>query len=158
MLLGDLRISSPLPASANLSLYGLPVDRTARDYVWGHRIGGPTTAVFGARTKVNPAVVGIALRAFLMSRQYRDTNGALELSPGFAWSHLHALSLSSDAIERRATLRMPDGSSESTSRLQLVTSLRQSYVVPLLRAAVPALRVIPRYLDSQTHTRVRLGD
>src|SRR5580765_8043708 len=35
LLLADLRITSPLPASAALSLYELPVDQTARDYVWG---------------------------------------------------------------------------------------------------------------------------
>src|SRR5262249_40146234 len=76
MRLGDLRVSSPLPASADLSLYGLPVDQTARDYVWGHRIGGPTTAVFGSRTKINPDVVSVALHPFLMSHEYRDTNGS----------------------------------------------------------------------------------
>jgi hypothetical protein len=104
LLLSDLRITSPLPASADLKLYGLPVDQTARDYVWGHRIGGPVTAVFGSRTKVNPDVVSIALHSSLMSHQYRDTNGSLEWRPEFQSNRLQALSLSSDLIERRATL------------------------------------------------------
>ncbi|HET9326140.1 MAG TPA: hypothetical protein VFQ05_05145 [Candidatus Eisenbacteria bacterium] len=158
LLLGDLRISSPLPASADLRLYGLPVDQTARDYVWGHRIGGPATAVFGSRTKVNPDVVQVALHPSLMSHQYRDTNGSLELRPTFPSSHPQALSLSSDAIERRATFSMARGSGVSTPRLQLVTSVRHSDVVPLLRLVVPELRAIPRYLDSQTHARLQLGD
>jgi len=157
LLLGDLRISSPLPASADLSLYGLPVDQTARDYVWGHRIGGPTTAVFGSRTKINPDVVQVALYPFLMSHQYRDTNGSLDLRPTFQSNHFQTLSMSSDAIERRATLFMARGSDAPTPQLQLVTSLRQSDVVPLLEAAVPALKVIPRYFDSQTHVSYRAG-
>ena len=150
LLLGDLRISSPLPASADLRLYGLPVDQTARDYVWGHRIGGPTTAVFGSRTKINPDVVQVALHPFLMSHQFRDTNGSLELLPTFQSQHLRSLSLSSDAIERRATFSMVRGDAVSTPQLQVVTGLRQSDVAPFLKAAVPELRVIPRYLDSQT--------
>jgi hypothetical protein len=157
MLLGDLRISSPLPASADLSLYGLPVDQTARDYVWGHRIGGPTTAVFGSRTKVNPDVVGIALHPFLMSHQFRDTNGSLEWRPQYQSNHLQALSLSSDLVERRATFWFARGSQAAEPAFQLVTSVRQSDVVPLLVAAVPALRVIPRYTDSQTYAKLRMG-
>jgi hypothetical protein len=157
LLLGDLRITSPLPASADLSLYGLPVDQTARDYVWEHRIGGPTTAVFGSRTKINPDVVQVALYPFLMSHQYRDTNGSLDLRPTFQSSHLQAFSIASDAIERRATVWMAQQPSESAPQLQFVTSVRQSDVVPLLEAAVPELRVIPRYLDSQTHASVRIG-
>ena len=158
LLLGDLRITSPLPASADLRLYGLPVDQTARDYVWEHRIGGPKTAVFGSRTKINPDIVEVELHPFLMSHRFRDTNGSLELRPMFQSTHLHALSLSSDAIERRATVWIADGSGESTPRFQVVTGLRQSDVVPLLKAAVPELRVIPRYLDSQTHASLRVGD
>lgn len=158
LLLGDLRITSPLPASADLRLYGLPVDQTARDYVWGHRIGGPKTAVFGSRTKINPDIVQVALHPFLMSHQFRDTNGSLELRPTFQTTHRHALSLSSDAIERRAAVWIADRSGESTPRFQMVTGLRQSDVVPLLKAAVPELRAIPRYLDSQTHARLRVGD
>ena len=94
-----MRVSSPLPASADLRLYGLPVDQTARDYVWEHRIGGPTTAVFGSRTKINPDVVQVALHPFLMSHRYRDTNGSLELRPTFQSAHPQALSLSSDALK-----------------------------------------------------------
>lgn len=157
MLLGDLRVSSALPASADLRLYGLPVDQTARDYVWGHRIGGPTTAVFGSRTKVNPDVVQIALHPFLMSHQYRDINGSLEWRPEFQSNHLQALSLSSDLIERRATLWFARGSQGSAPPFQLVTSVRQSDVVPFLTAAVPELRVIPRYTDSQTYASWRVG-
>src|SRR5262249_2494257 len=71
---------------------------------------------------------------------------------------LQALSLSSDAIERRATVWMANGASESNPQLQLVTSVRQSDVVPLLKSAVPALRIVPRYLDSQTHASVRAGN
>ena len=158
LLFGDLRISSPLPASADLRLYGLPVDQTARDYVWGHRIGGPTTAVFGSRTKINPDVVQVALHPYLMSHRYRDTNGSLELRPTFQSVHSEALSLSSDAIERRATIYLAQGSSESPGRLQVVTGLRQSDVAPILKQAVPELKVIPRYFDSQTHANLRLGD
>jgi hypothetical protein len=158
LLLGDLRITSPLPASADLRLYGLPVDQTARDYIWGHRIGGPTTAVFGSRTKVNPDVVRIALHPFLMSHQYRDTNGSLELRPEFRSNDRQALSLSSDAIERRATLWTASRSDAPTPRFQLVTSLRQSEVVPFLKTAVPELRVVPRYTDSQTHASLRAGE
>lgn len=158
LLFGDLRISSPLPASADLRLYGLPVDQTARDYVWGHRIGGPTTAVFGSRTKINPDVVQVALHPYLMSHRYRDTNGSLELRPAFQSAHSEALSLSSDAIERRATVYFARGSNESPQRLQIVTGLRQSDVAPILKQAVPELKVIPRYLDSQTHASLRLGD
>src|SRR5262245_27483199 len=146
LLLGDLRITSPLPASAELRLYGLPVDQTARDYVWGHRIGGPTTAVFGSRTKINPDVVQVELHPFLMSHQYRDTNGSLDLRPSFQSAHPQALSLSSDAIERRATLYAARGSGGSTPQLQVLTSIRHSDVVPLLETLVPELRVIPRYL------------
>jgi hypothetical protein len=158
LLLGDLRISSPLPASADLRLYGLPVDQTAREYVWGHRIGGPMTSVLGSRTKVNPDVVGISLHPFLMPHRFRDTNGSVELSPGFHSPHVGALSLASDAVERRATLWMtaePGG--VSNPQLQVVSSFRQSDVVPLLEIAVPELRVVPRYLDSQTHARFRTG-
>lgn len=158
LLLGDLRVSSPLPASAELRLYGLPVDQTARDYVWGHRIGGPTTAVFGSRTKINPDVVQVALHPFLMSHQFRDTNGSLELNPTFQASHPQSLSLSSDAIERRATFFMARGSDVSTPRLQVVTSLRHSDAVPFLESAVPELRVIPRYFDWQSYTSLRMGD
>lgn len=158
LLLGDLRITSPLPASADLSLYGLPVDQTARDYVWGHRIGGPTTAVFGSRTKVNPDVVQIALHPFLMSHQYRDTNGSLALTPVFRSSHLQAVTLSSDAIERRATAWLASGPNASAPQFRLVTSVRQSDVAPFLKAAVPALKVIPRYFDSQTYASVRAGE
>lgn len=158
LLLGDLRITSPLPASADLRLYGLPVDQTARDYVWEYRIGGPTTAVFGSRTKINPDVVQVALYPFLMSHQYRDTNGSVELRPTFQSSHLNAMSISSDAIERRATVWLVPGPTETQARLQLVTSVRQSDVAPFLKAAVPELRVIPRYLDSQTHVSLRAGD
>jgi hypothetical protein len=158
LLLGDLRITSPLPASADLRLYGLPVDQTAREYVLGHRIGGPTTAVFGSRTKVNPDLVQVALHPFLMSHRYRDTNGSLELRPVFHSAHPLKTSLSGDVIERRATLWMARGSSASTSQFQLVTSLRQSDVVPLLKLAVPELRVIPRYLDSQTYASLRVGE
>lgn len=157
MLLGDLRISSALPASADLRLYGLPVDQTARDYVWGHRIGGPVTAVFGTRTKVNPDVVSVALHPFLMSHQYRDTNGSLEWRPGFQSDHLQALSVSSDLIERRATVWLARDSLGVLPPFQLVTSVRQSDVAPILKAAVPALQVIPRYVDSQTFARVQLG-
>ena len=157
LLLGDLRISSPLPASADLSLYGLPVDQTARDYVWGHRIGGPTTAVFGSRTKVNPDVVRIALHPFLMSHQYRDTNGSLEWLPQFQSGHVRALSISSDLVERRVTFWAASGFNAPAPRLQLVTSVRQSDVAPFLKDAVPALRAIPRYLDSQTYASARLG-
>jgi hypothetical protein len=157
MLLGDLRVTSPLPASADLKLYGLPVDQTARDYVWGHRIGGPTTAVFGSRTKVNPDVVSVALHPFLMSHEYRDTNGSLEWRPEFQSNHLQALRLSSDLIERRATLWLARGSSASTPQLELVTSVRQSDVAPFLKAAVPELNVIPRYIDSQTYASWRSG-
>jgi hypothetical protein len=158
LLLGDLRVSSPLPASADLRLYGLPVDQTARDYVWGHRIGGPATAVFGSRTKVNPDVVQVTLHPFLMSHRFRDTNGSVELRPTFQSSHLQALSISSDAIERRVTVWMAPASIGSTPGLQLVTSLRQSDVVPLLKSAVPELRVVPRYVDSQTHASLRTAD
>ncbi|HET7251715.1 MAG TPA: hypothetical protein VFI79_17865 [Gemmatimonadales bacterium] len=158
LLLGDLRVTSPLPASADLSLYGLPMDQTARDYVWGYRIGGPATAVFGSRTKVNPDVVQIALHPFLMSHQFRDTNGSLELTPVFQSNHPEALSTSSDAIERRATAWLAEGSNASGPQLRLVTSLRQSDVAPFLKAAVPALKVIPRYLDSQTYASVRDGE
>ena len=158
LLLGDLRITSPLPASAELRLYGLPVDQTARDYVWGHRIGGPTTAVFGSRTKINPDVVQVELHPFLMSHQYRDTNGSLDLRPSFQSTHPQALSLSSDAIERRATLYAARGSGGATPQLQILTSFRHSDVVPLLETLVPELRVIPRYLDSQTHASLRMGD
>ena len=156
LLFGDLRISSPLPASADLRLYGLPVDQTARDYVWGHRIGGPTTAVFGSRTKINPDVVQVALHPYLMSHRYRDTNGSLELRPAFQSVHSEALSLSSDAIERRATVYLAQG--DSPRRLQIVTGLRQSDVAPILKQAVPELKVIPRYFDSQTHASLQLGD
>ena len=158
LLFGDLRISSPLPASADLRLYGLPVDQTARDYVWGHRIGGPTTAVFGSRTKINPDVVQVALHPYLMSHRYRDTNGSLELKPAFQSSHSEAMALSSDAIERRATVFLARGSSESNRQFQVVTGLRQSDVAPFLKQAVPELKVIPRYFDSQTHASLRLGD
>jgi hypothetical protein len=158
LLLGDLRITSPLPASADLRLYGLPVDQTTRDYVWDHRIGGPKTTVFGSRTKINPDIVRVALHPFLMSHRFRDTNGSLELQPMFHSKRPLALSLSSDAIERRATAWVASGSGESNPRFQLVTGLRQSDVVPLLKAAVPELRVIPRYLDSQTYARLRVGD
>lgn len=157
LLLGDLRISSPLPASADLSLYGLPVDQTARDYIWGHRIGGPTTAVFGSRTKVNPDVVRLALHPFLMSHQYRDTNGSLEWRPEFRSTHAQALSVSSDLIERRATLWVARGWNAPIPRFQIVTSVRQSDVVGFLTAAVPELRVIPRYTDSQTYASWRVG-
>src|SRR5262249_12549876 len=157
LLLGDLRITSPLPASADLRLYGLPVDQTARDYVWGHRIGGPVTAVFGSRTKVNPDVVSIALHSFLMSHQYRDTNGSLEWRPEFQSNRRQALSLASDLIERRATLWLRRGSQASRPMFQLVTGMRQSDVAPFLKTAVPALRAIPRYTDSQTYASVRLG-
>ena len=157
LLLGDLRITSPLPASADLKLYGLPVDQTARDYVWGHRIGGPVTAVFGSRTKVNPDVVSIALHSFLMSHRYRDTNGSLEWRPEFQSNRLQALSLASDLIERRATLWLMRGSQASSPAFQMVTGMRQSDVAPFLKMAVPALRVIPRYTDSQTYASVRLG-
>jgi hypothetical protein len=146
-----------LPASAALSLYGLPVEQTARDYVWDHRIGGPTTAVFGSRTKVNPDVVRIALHPFLMSHRYRDTNGSLEWRPEYQSNHFRALSVSSDLIERRATLWLAHGSGEVTPPLQLVTSVRQSDVAPFLAAAVPALNVIPRYTDSQTFASWRVG-
>jgi len=146
-----------LPASAALSLYGLPVEQTARDYVWDHRIGGPTTAVFGSRTKVNPDVVRIALHPFLMSHRYRDTNGSLEWRPEYQSNHFRALSVSSDLIERRATLWLAHGSGEVTPPLQLVTSVRQSDVVPFLEAAVPELKVIPRYTDSQTYASWRFG-
>lgn len=158
LLLGDLRITSPLPASADLSLYGLPMDQTAREYVWGHRIGGPTTAVFGSRTKVNSDVLQVALHPFLMSHQYRDTNGSLELRPTFPSSHSLSLSMASDAVERRATGSVARGSSASSTQLRVVTSVRQNYVVPLLKAVVPALRVVPRYLDSQTYASLRAGD
>ena len=158
LLFGDLRISSPLPASADLRLYGLPVDQTARDYVWGHRIGGPTTAVFGSRTKINPDIVQVALHPYLMSHRYRDTNGSLELKPAFESAHAEALMLSSDAIERRATVFLARGASESPRQFQVVTGMRQSDVAPILKQAVPELKVIPRYLDSQTHASLRLGD
>lgn len=158
LLFGDLRISSPLPASADLRLYGLPVDQTARDYVWGHRIGGPTTAVFGSRTKINPDIVQVALLPYLMSHRYRDTNGSLELQPVFQSNHAQSVSLSSDAIERRVTAYLAQGSNESPSQLQIVTGLRQSDVAPFLKSAVPELKVIPRYFDSQTHARWRTGD
>ncbi len=158
MLLGDLRVSSVLPASAALSLYGLPVEQTARDYIWGHRIGGPTTAVFGSRTKVNPDVVRIALHPFLMSHRYRDTNGSLEWRPEYQSPHRQSLSVSSDLIERRATLWIARGWSEEAPRFQMVTSVRQSDVVPFLEDAVPELKAIPRYTDSQTYTSLRLGD
>jgi hypothetical protein len=133
------------------------VDQTARDYVWGHRIAGPKTTVFGSRTKINPDIVQVTLHPFLMSHRFRDTNGSLELIPTFQINRHRALTLSSDAIERRATVSIAGGSSEPTPRFQAVTGLRQSDVVPLLKAAVPALRVIPRYLDSQTHARLRVG-
>jgi hypothetical protein len=158
LLLGDLRITSPLPASADLRLYGLPVDQTARDYIWEHRIGGPTTAVFGSRTKVNPDVVQVALHPFLMSHRYRDTNGSLELRPTFQANDLQGMTIASDAIERRATLWMAHGPSDAPPQFQLVTSVRQSDVVPLLKMAVPELKAIPRYLDSQTHASLRFGD
>jgi hypothetical protein len=158
LLLGDLRISSPLPASADLRLYGLPVDQTARDYIWEHRIGGPTTAVFGSRTKINPDVVQVELQPFLMSHQYRDTNGSLLLRPAFQSSHFNAISISSDAIERRATIWAVPSPIGSRTQLQVVTSLRQSDVAPFLKDAVPELRVIPRYLDSQTHVSFRDGN
>lgn len=157
LLLGDLRITSVLPASAVLKLYGLPVDQTARDYVWGHRIGGPVTSVFGSRTKVNPDVVSIALHPFLMSHQYRDTNGSLEWRPEVQSHRPQALSLASDLIERRATLSLTRGSPASGHAFQMVTAMRQSDVPPLLELAVPALRAIPRYTDSQTYASVRLG-
>jgi hypothetical protein len=158
LLLSDLRITSPLPASAELRLHGLPVDQTAREYVWGHRIGGPMTAVFGLRSKINPDMVRVALHPFLMPHQYRDTNGSLELRPTFQSSQPLALSLSSDVIERRATLWVANGASTSATQFRLVTSLRQSDVAPFLEAAVPQMRMIPRYLDSQTHASVRIGD
>jgi hypothetical protein len=157
-LLGDLRITSALPASAELSLHGLPMDQTAREYIWGHRIGGPTTAVFGSRTKVNPDVLQVVLHPFLMSHQYRDTNGSLELRPTFESAHAPALAMSSDAIERRATVWAARGSTPSTTQFRWVSSVRQNYVVPLLRELVPALRVVPHYLDSQTYAGVRAGD
>jgi hypothetical protein len=138
LLLGDLRISSPLPASADLSLYGLPVEQTARDYVWGHRIGGPTTAVFGSRTKINPDIVQVALYPFLMSHQYRDTNGSLDLRPTFQSNHLQTLSMSSDAIERRATLFMArDRTHRPRSSIWSRACVRATSF--LLEAAVPAL-------------------
>jgi len=158
MLLGDLRISSALPASADLRLYGLPVDQTARDYVWGHRIAGPTTAVFGSRTKINPDVLQVTLHPYLMSHQFRDTNGSLELRPTFQSNHSQSLALSSDAIERRATFSFARGSDAANPDFQIVTGLRQSDVAPFLKAAVPELKVIPRYLDSQTHASLRIGD
>lgn len=158
LLLGDLRITSPLPASADLSLHGLPMDQTAREYVWGHRIGGPTTAVFGSRTKINPDVLQVAVHPYLMSHQYRDTNGSLELRPTFQSSHPLALSMASDAVERRATAWVARGSSTATTQFRLVTSVRQNYVVPLLKTVVPALRVVPRYLDAQTFASFRAGD
>lgn len=158
LLLGDLRITSPLPASADLRLYGLPVDQTARDYIWGHRIAGPTTAVFGSRTKINPDVLDVTLHPYLMSHQFRDTNGSLELRPKFLSSHSQSLALSSDAIERRATLSFARGSDPSGPQVQLVTGLRQSDVAPFLKAAVPELKVIPRYLDSQTHAKLQMGE
>ena len=157
LLLGDLRITSVLPASAVLKLYGLPVDQTARDYVWGHRIGGPVTSVFGSRTKVNPDIVSIALHAFLMSHQYRDTNGSLEWRPEFQSNRPQILSLASDLIERRATLSFTRGSPASDQAFHMVTGMRQSDVPPILELAVPALRAIPRYTDSQTYASVRLG-
>jgi hypothetical protein len=152
-----LRITSPLPASADLKLYGLPVDQTARDYVWGHRIGGPVTSVFGSRTKVNPDVVGITLHSFLMSHQYRDTNGSLEWRPEFQSNRPQAVSLASDLIERRAALWLTRGSEASGPKFQMVTGVRQSDVALFLKMAVPALRVIPRYNDSQTYASLRLG-
>lgn len=158
LLLGDLRITSPLPASADLRLYGLPVDQTTRDYVWDHRIGGPKTTVFGSRTKINPDIVRVALHPFLMSHRFRDTNGSLELHPTFHTHHPLALSLSSDAVERRATAWIANGAGTPHHGFQMVTGLRQSDVVPLLKAAVPELRVIPRYLDSQTYASLQLGD
>jgi hypothetical protein len=53
---------------------------------------------------------------------------------------------------------MERGESASRAQIQLNTSLRQSDVAPFLKAAVPELRVIPRYLDSQTHVRLRAGE
>jgi hypothetical protein len=157
-LMADLRVTSPVPLSADLRLYGLPVDQTARDYIWHHRIGGPTTAVFGTRTKINPDIEQVALHPFLMSHQYRDTNGALELQPSFHSDHPLALSVSSDAIERRATLWMASSSNSSAPRATVVTSVRQSDVVGPLKRAVKALRIIPDYLDSQTLATLRTGD
>lgn len=157
LLLGDLRITSVLPASAVLKLYGLPVDQTARDYVWGHRIGGPVTSVFGSRTKVNPDVVNIALHPFLMSHQFRDTNGSLEWRPQVQSERPQTLSLASDLIERRATLSLTRGSPASGPEFHVATGMRQSDVPPVLELAVPALRAIPRYTDSQTYVSVRLG-
>jgi hypothetical protein len=157
-LMADLRVTSPLPLSADLRLYGLPVDQTARDYIWDHRIGGPTTAVFGTRTKINPDIMQAALHPFLMSRRYRDINGALELQPTSRSDHRPALSVSSDAIERRATLWMARGSGSSASRATVVTSVRQSDVVGPVKRAVRALSIIPDYLDSQTLATLRMGD
>ncbi len=157
-LLADLRITSPHPASADLRLHGLPVDQTARDYIWGHRIGGSSTAIFGTRTKINPDVVQVALHPFLMSHQYRDTNGSLDLLPTLRSAHAHALSLASDAIERRATVSMARGDDASSAQMHVVTSVRQSDVAPPLKSAVPVLKIIPRYLDSQTHARLRKGN
>ncbi len=157
-LTSDLRVTSPVPLSADLRLYGLPVDQTARDYIWHHRIGGPTTAVFGTRTKINPDLVQVALHPFLMSHQYRDTNGALELRPTFRSDHPLALSAASDGVERRVTLSMANGSNSSGPLVEVVTSVRQSDVVPLLKDAVKALRIIPDYMDSQTLAALHLGD
>lgn len=157
-LMADLRVTSPVPLSADLRLYGLPVDQTARDYIWQHRIGGPTTAVFGTRTKINPDIVQAALHPFLMSHQYRETNGALELRPTFRSDHPFALSASSDGIERRATLSMASGTGSSTPRAEVVTSVRQSDVVAPLKNAVKALRIIPQYIDSQTLAALHAGD
>jgi hypothetical protein len=113
--------------------------------------------VFGSRTKVNPDVVRVALHPFLMSHQFRDTNGSLEWRPEFQSHHFQALSLSSDLVERRATLWFARGTGAATPPFQIVTSVRQSEVVPFLTAAVPELRVIPRYTDSQTYASLRFG-